>query len=397
VSLIEQTLPASYKGVPFLVTSSSITGGQKTVKHVFPNSSTQVIEDLGKSQRIYNIQALIQASSEDTYLQERDRLLAILEQGGTGKLTHPFYGNIENVKVTTYTIVEDFTNLGEGRINVTFEISTGSGIPVKAQNTVSEINNLNESAKILLSANFIDSYVIGFPSTYTQAVEKLNQCVTAFSENTSFFQADADSINAFALELSSLESNITSLANSPQELFDSINNMYLAMGNIYPTTQVAVDSLKKFFIFGNDDTSVTQNTSQRIERVKTLNIVNHTIQAFALLDAYFNAAQIDFYTVADVETVANDLDECYQNLIASDVLSFDFKDSLTDIRTRAQEFFDQQKLTAQQIITVNTNRMSSSLLAFQYYGESSKSLAILKLNNIVDPSSVEGDIEIFTK
>ena len=397
MSLIEQLLPASYKGVRFLVSSSSITGGQKTVKHVFPNSKTQVIEDLGKSQRVYNIQAFIRYNDEDEYLQNRDNLLTVLEQGGTGKLVHPFYGDINNVKVTTFNIVENMTGVGEGRINITFEISTGTGTPIKAENTVSEIESANDAAKVNLSANFVKVYDVNYPSSYTASLEKLNNAVDKFTDNTSFFQATADEINAFSYQVQQFQGNITSLITSPQTLYDSIQTLFDTMGNIYPSVIVAVDSLQKFFTFGDSDATVTQDTVQRIERVNNRSMINDAIQSLALIDAYFNAAQIDYNTVVDVEVMADALDSQYQKLIASNVLNSTMKDSLTDIRTSMQEFFDQQKLTAQQVITVNTNRTSSSLLAFQYYGDSSKSLDILKLNNIVDPASIEGDIKIFTQ
>lgn len=397
MSLIEQLLPASYKGVDFLVTSSSITGGQKTVKHVFPNSNTQVIEDLGRSQRSYSMQILVKYDDEDEYLQNRDRLLKVLEEGGIGTLVHPFYGNIDNIKALPYTIAENMNNVGEGLINVTFEISTGPGVPVKAENTVSEIESTNISAKVNLSANFINIYDVNYPSSYTTSLATLNNAVNAFTNNTSFFQASADEINAFSYQVQQFQGNITSLITSPKSLYDSIQTLFDTMGNIYPSVNTAVKSLQKFFTFGDDDNSVSQDTVQRIERTNNRSMINDSIQALALLDAYFNAAQIDYSTVNDVEEMADALDSQYQKLIASRVLDPTMKDSLTDIRTSMQEFFDQQKLTTQQIITVNTPRMSSSLLAYQYYGDSSKSLDILKLNNIVDPASVEGDIEIFTQ
>lgn len=397
MSLVEQLLPASYKGVQFLVATSSITGGQKTVKHVFPNSKTQVIEDLGKAQRVYSMQIFVRYDDEEQYLQNRDRLLQTLEQGGTGKLVHPLYGDVDNVKVTTFSIAENFTSVGEGRINVTFEISTGTGTPIKAQNTIGEIENLNDTAKENLSTNFVEVYDVNYPSTYTAAVTKLNESVDAFNDNTNFFQASADEIDAFSFQVQDFQNNITDLIISPQTLYDSVQSLFDTMGNIYPSVETAVDSLEKFFVFGESDIEVTQDTIQRIERTANNSIINDAIQSLALLDAYFNAAQIDYSTVEDVESMVDKLDAQYQKLVESAVLNTDMKDSLTDVRTNMQGFFDQQKLTAQQIITVETNRTSSSLLAYQYYGDSSKSEDILKLNNIIDPASIEGSVKIFTQ
>ncbi len=74
-----------------LVNSTSTSGGRKDVKHEFPNSTFQTIEDLGARQRIYQIAAII---NEPNYINKRDSLLRVLEEGGLGTLIHPFYGRI---------------------------------------------------------------------------------------------------------------------------------------------------------------------------------------------------------------------------------------------------------------------------------------------------------------
>jgi len=80
---------ASYKNVAFLSPSTTITGGRKDILHEFPNRDLQNIEDLGLRPRSFTITAII---TGDLYIVQRDRLLAKLEEGGTGVLVHPFFG-----------------------------------------------------------------------------------------------------------------------------------------------------------------------------------------------------------------------------------------------------------------------------------------------------------------
>jgi len=69
---------------------------------------------------------------------------------------------------------------------------------------------------------------------------------------------------------------------------------------------------------------------------------------------------------------------------------------LEDLRTATQKFFDEQKLTARQVVTVKTQRLPARIIAFQYYGSSELGENIAKLNNTINVSDLEGDIEVLT-
>jgi len=71
--MIDEIHTGSYKGAEFRIKSSSVAGGRKDIKHEFPNSNTQNIEDLGFKPKAYTINAFI---SEPNYTQKKDRLLA---------------------------------------------------------------------------------------------------------------------------------------------------------------------------------------------------------------------------------------------------------------------------------------------------------------------------------
>lgn len=78
-------------------------------------------------------------------------------------------------------------------------------------------------------------------------------------------------------------------------------------------------------------------------------------------------------------------------------LSFKSISLIEDQRTVTQQFFDDQKLNAQQIITVNTQNLPARVIAYQYYGESDLGARIAILNNEINVSFLSRDIEIFTE
>jgi len=399
MSLVDELSPGSYKGVSFLIANSRVAGGRKDVLHSYPNSDRQTIEDLGLKPRVFDVAAIINSDADnENYIQRRDRFLAILEEGGPGTLIHPLYGQIENIVARNWTLVEDLTELGDGKINITFTVSNDLGVPVKSQNTLSVIEKANDDLLAAINSDVAENYTVNTSNlnSFTDAVAILDDMVTEFNSNTNFLQANADKINAFTKDLSEFEANITTLIISPQALSDSINNLFTTIGNLYPTVEATADVLAGFFDFNDGKTVRDETTASRIQRNNNDNLMKASMQNMSLSLAYFSTAQIDFETVADIETRADALEIQYQKVIAADGLQEDTKSELKNMRSEMQQFFDDQKLTARQLVTVNTHLTSARLLAYQYYGSSDEGERIADLNDTDDLTFIEGDVTILT-
>jgi len=395
MSLLDELQPGSYKGVSFLIETSSVAGGRKDVKHSFPNSDRQAIEDMGLAPRVYTVNAVI---TGDDYFAARDRFIAVLEEGGPGVLIHPLYGQQENIVARTYTLSENLTSLGDGKISIVFEVSNDIGVPTQSQNTLSLIEAANDTLTAAVGDDIAANYNVtaAYSNSFTDAVTKLDDMVTEINEKTAFVQASADEINAFNQSLNDFSASITSFVQSPVALAESINNLYTGINNLYPTALATIEVLKGLFDFGDDDTARVEDTASRIERNLNDRIMNQTTQTIALGYAYLNYAQIDFLTVEDIDETADVLETQYQKIMATEGLTDETKSSLTDLRVQMQAFFDEQKLTAKQLITINTNPISARLLAYQYYGDSSDGEQIAELNGTDDVTFLEGDVRILT-
>lgn len=397
MAIAEKLFPGSFKGVRFLAVSFSTTGGRKVVKHRFPNSDKQVIEDLGLEPRSYSMQIIV-SDKDGAYLQNRDRLISTFEDKELGKLVHPMYGDIENIKVSSYTLNEDLTELGDGKISVTFEVSNGTGIPEQSGNTLSIVESSNTAVAAAVNTSFAENYetTVNAPNSYNDSLQKLNNSVTAFEQATDTAQAAADKINAFNAELIAFQNAVTSLVGEPQELVDSINNLFSTINGLYPTIDGTIRAMESFFIFGDTDVPLPQTTPSRIERTKNRVILNDSIQSVALSYSYLNSSQLTFNTVGEIEQRANELETQYKKLSASDGLNDDAKQTLADMRVSVQAFFEEQKLTASQVIQIDTNLIPARVLAYQYYGSSEKGEQLSELNETSEPSFLEGTVNILT-
>ncbi len=375
--------------------TSSISGGRKDVKHSFPNSNKQTIEDMGLAPKIFNITAVI---SGDNYKRDRDRFVVVLEEGGSGTLQHPFYGQLTNYVARTYTLLENLTELGEAKFSIVFELSNIIGEPVKAQNTLSLIEDANDDCIEAVGDDFAENFEVTTKATgnFTDAVSKLNDTVDYFNEKTKFISALADKIDTYSQAVSAFSAKITTLIQSPQELVDSITGLYNSINSLYPTVVGTVAVLEGFFDFGDTDVTLASDTFGRIERNKNRKVLNDTIQMLALTYAYFNTAQITFETVDDIDEAAARLETQFQKIIESTGLTDATKSVLIDMRTIMQQFFEGQRLVAAQVITVNTNLISARLLAYQYYEDSSRGEQLIELNLPDDVSFLEGTVKVVT-
>lgn len=399
MSLVDDLLPGSYKRIPFLMQSSEVTGGRKTVKQSFPNSDKQLIEDLGLAPKSFNVTVILTSNSDgEFYLRNRDKLLQKLDDGESGILVHPLYGTLENIKVTTYTISEAISSLGDGSINILFEVDNTTGIPTVIENTLSTIQNQAETSIQLLAAEIAESFSVSSsnPSNFTKAAEKISNIVTSFEDNTTFLQVAADSVNEFSNELGEMAGDVTSLVTDPVALSDSVTGLFNTVNGLYSSVEATFEVVRQFFDFGEDDVEITVDTTSKIEEAKNNAILNGNMQGQSLVLAYINASEITFSTVNQVDEVADVVEQQYQQIITNRDLTTETLNSITDLRVTIQGFFDTQKLTASQIIDIKTKVVPARVLAYQYYGSSELGADIAELNEDLNVSFLEGDLEVFT-
>lgn len=404
-----ELLPGSFDGIPFLLERSAVEGGRKDVKKEFPNTGRQLIEDLGPRLSVYNLDMIISAGAEG-YIQRRNRLLNRLGAGGKAVLVLPIDGPIDNIVCRSFTLIEDFTRLGDGRISARFEIDNSTGVPTRAAVTTQDVASAADAVRAQVSAEFSTRYAAATtPTGYAAAVGKVRDIVAAFEENVTFLSVSANVIDEFSTELTGLSDDVLRVANRPQELADSVGRLFTSVSNLYSTPAGAFDVLKKFFSFGEDDVLSALNTATRIRREQNRAATNGLMQVQALSLAYSAASQIEFDTIAEVDEVIDALENEYRAVVdanSSDInsifaessgVSVEVINGLDELRAQTKVLFDEQKLSARRLTAVRTDTMPARVLAYQYYGDSTEGEAIAAINGELNVSFLKGQIEILTE
>jgi len=390
--MIDEIYTGSYKGAEFRIKNSSVAGGRKDIKHEFPNSNTQNIEDLGFKPKAYTINAFI---SEPNYTQKKDRLLAALEEGGTGLLVHPFFGNIENIVSRTYSLNEDISQIGEANFTMTFDVSDTNGLPTASQSSVSVVQAANKALQDSLDASIVSTYKVSTPDSFIVATQVLARMNTAFREKANLIQQVTDKINGYSGLVSDFSSSILGLTTAPQDLADSIRTLFFTVNGLYASAESTVEVFKGFFGF-DDDASESPNvvTSSIIERNQNKAVLKSYMQTASLGYAYQNAVSVTYDTTDDV-TAAADLLENQFNKVSRD-LDVAQLEPLSNLRRDVQNLFDAIKLTTNQVITVRTPETTARALAYQYYGNDNSGIDIIELNDNPNVSFYAGDIKVLS-
>ena len=71
--------------------------------------------------------------------------------------------------------------------------------------------------------------------------------------------------------------------------------------------------------------------------------------------------------------------------------------ALDEIRIATQELLNDQKLSAATVVTVNRNTRPVRLMSFDYYGDSGKAQELIDINDNINVSYFDGDIEVLTE
>lgn len=386
----------SYKEVPILFISSTVTGGRKKVTHSFVGRDTNYIEDLGGNPRGYSLDIVITDRAESDYFDYRDRIMALLEESASGDLVHPLYGRVSDVVALDYSISERIEEFGSAVITVNFGVSGNRGIPQSDGNLPAKIEQSAQVDQAAAVQTVAEEFEVSprFSGNYASAIEAASAMVDAGNKAIQGIEDDSDEANELAAELGNLAANTLSLLNEPNRLAESIAAVFDGVGAVHSSQRATLDGYLSFFGFGGGNLP-EKTTAGLIERANNQAVLDGCINACALFNAYSSAVNIDYQTELEIDEIAETLEAQYQLIVTSDT-DQGIKNRLTDMRADVVAAFNDARITASKIITVPVRETSVRLLAFDYYGNDDNGFLIAELNGIQDANSISGEVKLVT-
>lgn len=147
MSRLTGLLPASFKGIPFLVRTEVVTeAGRRVILHDYPDSNERYVEDLGKLPPKFSVTAFVSGAD---FLTRADQLERALQEKGAGDLALPNFGKLR-VFAMPYRKDASQVAVGEVRFELSFAAGKAVSGPVRAPVTVETVYSRGDAARAAL-------------------------------------------------------------------------------------------------------------------------------------------------------------------------------------------------------------------------------------------------------
>ena len=388
-ALLGRLRAASYKGVKFLIKDSSISFGQKTVVHRYPNSNKTLVEYLGLDEQSFELDLYIHGSG---LLEKRKKLKAKLEEGKDGLLIHPYEGEFNCAVVGRPTIRENDPELGICRFTVTFQKTTPETYPSVSGNTKPSILRAIDSAISAVSDTF-DNITTNYGENAIAEGLKLNDIADTFDNAMGLTYKLTDKANELKEDLLDFKAKITTYIQAPSDLATALSQLWGTFAYVAtsPTEQFRIT--KQFYTFGNDDRHITQSTLERTEKAKNAGILNNAMQAIALAESYGTASLIEYDNSDQLDQIRQEIEDQYDSI--RDNLDVNVLAQIDTLRALTLQYLD--NLEVAEVINYETQLTSVMLLGYRLYGTVERYDEILGLNSIENPSFISGTVKVLNE
>ncbi len=394
---------ASFDGISFEVTSSSLIFGRRTAVFEYPQNDTPYVEDLGKATRQISVEAFVTGADCTS---RAKRLITAIEKshdsGSTGKLVHPWLGSLNVVPVDTPSVSWDL----KSRI-VTLSLKfVEAGELRYPSNTISFGSKLLESADSLYESILPEWDIDAVTSVADDIAENVSGTIGALQDSKfSKLFALGNSLADFATNITS---NISSTAeNLKSEILNTLSIAPFANTKMnWRTSTSAItsvasssamstnyESTKELTDYSSDNIQTITNASAQLEQALRLSMIGNALGAVSLI----NSAADQNENTSMVTVCADDIIEIRNNVL--NMLEAEMIRTQTDdsniYNTLASAYSstfryltdEAMKLGEMESFTVSSPT-PSVVLAYEKYGDASRNLEIVQRNNIANPMFV---------
>ncbi|CAB1402371.1 Phage tail/DNA circulation protein [Pseudomonas fluorescens] len=267
----DQMLPASFRGISFLIPQASVPVGMKVQLHEFPQRDEPYAEQMGKQARVHRLVCWIIG---DDCFERRDKFMEAVQTPGAGELVHPWLGRMQ-VKAGEAELTHDFKQGGMAAFAVTFYPDIPLKFPTAKVNTQQQVVKASDS--------LLDSAL----ARYKSAMAKVDQARLGLARLRNSLSGVYTVIQQQFSTIIGAFTNLTGFAQSLMNAPDSLSSLFSSY-----FSEFSVDDY-----LGDDSGSSYRNSvasaTQQTEAVASINTVSDSggVDAAAASQATANLVQ----------------------------------------------------------------------------------------------------------
>ena len=384
---------SSFRGIAFETTSAEVTFGRRVQVFEYPQRDIPFVEDLGRSARTIKFTAFVVGQD---YIARMNRLIAALEEPGSGTLIHPWLGQM-TVTAKAASSVKFSTALRTASITLEFVESGEYKFPMSDTDTGNLSRQMADLVKNTAIASFAANFNLdGVQDFVTSAVsgnlaeylslDGIQDLAKVFDLSDAISDVISDGLTLVSGDATVLGNKIAN-AMGLGGYVSSVNNWRRVCRQISRLTQ-SDDLNREVSTVGVSDTSseTISNATKQIESLIRAVLISNVVGASSLVgteqdrineaEAVRTMAYEELVSVRD--EVLQSIDEEMLNVIDDDLYS-----ALEQSRTAVwQDMTERAEKEARLVTFTPPTVMPALVLAYDYYGDSEREAEIVERNNI---------------
>jgi prophage DNA circulation protein len=402
----DQLRNATFRGVNFLVKSSSISFAQKTVVHEYPNSDRVEVQFLGESPESFSLEMIIKGAG-DQYFRDRNALKAALLNPSIGKLIHPYEGELNCAVIGRPLLREGDRESGVARFSAEFIRVDEKLFPTKTADNSDKVVTLRRAVEDAIGKYIGETFGISYSGTYELTKFNLFSLTSLYTDITNSLAIANDKITDVKKTINDFNNNILKYLSGEDDIAVGLLGLYNSLTDIGQTPTDQINLWLDTFDNIPDNPVYQISTAPRQEILSNSDVINTGAKAMTLANLYNFTPEITFVSVDEIDGYRVQLETRYKKLteidtaIPSDYLSItglvdpDLAYNLSLLRAQVQKYLDGLENTVGEVVTVE-NAQPTNLTAFvyNYYGNLDNYNKVKELNNIKDPTQISGSLQI---
>jgi len=396
---------ASFRKVPFYVSSADTEEGRRGVLHEYPLRDDPFVEDMGRKAGEFSLDAFVVG---DDYFKARDALRAALKEPGPGELVHPTLGRMQVALVAPFRFVESLVDAGGvARFSLRFTETAENTQPASEVNTPAVVDAQADVAMGQCSAEFDETFSIdGLPGfAVADALALLTDATAAIESARAGLLPDLTIVGEFSGAVSRFTSSLSSLILAPVTLAEQVFGLASGLRNALLRPANAVTALFKFFSHDSRRPPIPVTTPSRRAQAANRTAIESLVRRAAVIEAARAAARIDFtapitpgaprityqQAVALREKIADALED------EAAVASVAVFSALMDLRAAVVRDITARGAELPRLVTISMPATLPALVvAYRAFGDATREAEIVARNSILirHPGFVPGGVAL---
>jgi prophage DNA circulation protein len=387
----DKLLPGSFRGVPFVVEASDGDIGRRVALHEYPLRDKPYAEDLGRKARRFTLELFVHGVD---YMAGRDALINAIEQSGSGKLVHPYLGEM-TVTITEARGPRESTREGGlARFSITFVEAGEAVFPSAVTDGAATVTEMADLAEIEVLREFAETFdVTGQSWIADHAVSLIGQFTSQIDAIKNLIPGLPSFVIGFAADLAGLAATAESLIRTPADLAVAMYDLVAGIAQLPDRPLRALDAYRPLYDFLADEPEIAQTTTSRRKQAANQAAMKALVRRAAVVEAARTAASAEFTSLDQAISYRDELaDQLDLQMDTADDQSYAV---LADLRAELVRYVAATAGNLARLISYTPPATLPALvLAHRLYQDAGREAEIVDRNSFAHPGFVPGGVAL---